>query len=221
MTTPSSGPGEGPSRAVRCLIVDDHPAVRTGLTEILTDGDRLVVVGQAGDAEEGLALAAAVEPDIAVLDVVLPEMHGFDLTRRLLQQTPELRVIIYSGFGDAGMVAEAVACGASGYLLKDAPIVDVQQAVRQVAAGQRYVDATLALDFVDGASAGAGVTLSGREREVLALLAGGKQYRCIGRRLGISQETVRTHVENAGRKLGAATRTHAVAIALRRCLITV
>jgi DNA-binding NarL/FixJ family response regulator len=203
---------------VNCLVADDHPAMLRAVTEILQHHG-IQVIGEAADGEEALAKIETRKPDVALVDIRMPRLNGVEVARRAARVSPETAIILYSGYGDKALLIEALDAGVRGFVLKEAPLVDLHRAVKTVAEGGTYVDPVLA-----GALATAEVTdklpsLTQREREVLRLLADGLTNEEIGKRLFISPETVRTHVRKAMNKLEADTRTQAVATALRHHLI--
>ena len=179
----------------------------------------VTIVGKAGDGVEALVEIERHRPDVAVVDVLMPRLSGIEVARRAALAAPATAVILYTGYGDAPMLAEALAAGARGFVLKESPMEDVLHAVRAVAAGGQYVDPVLSgsLLLAPGTRL---PKLTQREREALALLAAGLSNEEIGRRLAISPETVRSHLRKAMSKLGADTRTQAVATALRLHLIS-
>ena len=202
-------------QAISVVIVEDHAAVRGGL-ELLLRRDGHTVIGSAGDAATGERLVRDLRPDVAVVDLSLPDESGSDLIRRLAASDPELRFLVYTGLDDAVALADALDCGACGYALKAGPPEELKAAIETVARGGTYVDPRLEpLILARSTTERIGV-LTAREREILDLLANGLTGEEAARRLFLSPETVRTHVRNAMEKLEAATRTHAVAIALRQ-----
>jgi DNA-binding NarL/FixJ family response regulator len=210
---------EAVGERVRCMIVDDHAAVREGVKLILGRDEQIEVIGEAGSGEAAIEMAGRRRPDVIVMDVRMSGMDGFEATRRIMQDHPEIGIVLYTAHGERGLLAEGLDCGARGYVLKDAPPDDVVRAIKRVAEGGAYVDPTLASDLVTPGSTQKLPALSGREREVLAMLADGASNPEIASKLFISPETVRTHVRNAMAKLEADTRTQAVAQALRHALI--
>ena len=214
----ASTTGNGPSSdrsQVRCLVVDDHAAVREGVKMILTRDREISVIGESGSGDGAVEMADKRRPDVIVMDVRMDGMDGFEATRKILAAHPEIAVILYTAHGERGLLAEGLDCGARGYVLKDAPPDDIVRAVKRVAEGGAYVDPTLASELVAPKATERLPALSGREREILGLLANGYSNPEIAQRLFISPETVRTHVRNAMTKLEADTRTQAVALALR------
>lgn len=201
---------------LRCVVADDHPAVLVAVSHYLeTNG--ISVVARCRSGEEALEAVLANEPEIALLDLRMDGRSGVDVTRDVVRSGVATSVVVYSGYGEPDRVLEALDAGASGFVLKEAALPELLRALQIVAAGGTYVDAVAAGAFA--LVAADKDKLSRREREVLRLLADGFSNEEVGRRLFISSETVRTHVRKAMRKLGAATRTQAVAIALRQALI--
>jgi DNA-binding NarL/FixJ family response regulator len=165
---------------------------------------------------EALAAIEASAPSVAVLDLRMPKLSGIEVARLAPESTAAL---LYTAHADRGLLVEAVDAGARGYVLKEAPLDDLVRAVETVAAGGTYVDPVLAGELATAAASSAMPMLTRREREVLRLLADGCSNEDVARRLGISPETVRTHVRKLMRKLDAQTRTQAVATALRLAII--
>jgi DNA-binding NarL/FixJ family response regulator len=201
------------------LVADDHPAVLAAVTALLRDAG-LNIVGTARDGEEALAKILTRRPDVALVDVRMPRLEGIELTRRAAKEAPETSILLYSGYGDRALVTEALDAGARGFVLKEAPLDDLVRALETVAAGDQYIDPLLAGLLISAKQKEQAAALSPRERDVLRLLTEGLSNEEAGKRLFISAETVRTHIAHAMRKLGADTRTQAVAIALRENLIT-
>jgi DNA-binding NarL/FixJ family response regulator len=204
---------------VRCLVVDDHAAVREGVKMILARDRELSVIGECSSGDAAVEMAERRRPDVILMDVRMRGMDGFEATRQITAAHPGMAVILYTAHGERGLLAEGLDCGARGYVLKDAPPEDIVRAVKRVAEGGAYVDPTLASELVSPKATERIPALSAREREILGLLANGFSNPEIAARLFISPETVRTHVRNAMTKLEADTRTQAVALALRYALI--
>jgi DNA-binding NarL/FixJ family response regulator len=200
---------------VRLFVADDHPPVLDAISRYLADNG-LDVVGTAGNGLEALAKIERARPAVAVVDSSMPGLDGVELTRRLGRIAPSTAVILYTGYGDQALLQDALDAGARGFVLKEAPLADLIRAIETTARGGVYVDSVLAGAVATRQSA---PELTKREREVLRLLAEGCTNEQIGRELSISAETVRAHVAKASRKLGARTRTQAVATALRLSLI--
>ncbi|HEX2045497.1 MAG TPA: response regulator transcription factor [Gaiellaceae bacterium] len=200
----------------RCLVADDHPALVAAVADFLRESG-FDVVATAPDGPGALAAAREHRPDAVLLDYRMPRVAGEELVRGLREAAPRAGIVVYTADGDDRLVAEALAAGAAGVVLKEAPLADVARAVRAVLAGGSYVDAALGISALTSRRLSS--ELTSREADVLALLAEGFTYEEIGRRLGISSETVRTHLQKASERLGASTRTHAVATAIRLGLI--
>jgi DNA-binding NarL/FixJ family response regulator len=196
----------------RCLIADDHPALTASVTAFVA-GSGFEIVGPAADGRRALELAREQRPELALVDYRMPHLSGLELLHGLREVSPETRVAVYTADGDAELAREAFDAGAHAVLLKASTLADVVRALEAVHAGRSYLDPSLS------GGAGRSGNLTRRELDVLELLAEGLQHEEIGRRLGISSETVRTHLRKASQRLGAATRTHAVATALRLGLI--
>jgi DNA-binding NarL/FixJ family response regulator len=197
------------------VIVEDHVALRRGL-ELLLRGTDCRVIGTADDAETALALIERRRPDVAIVDINLPGQSGIELTRGVLAQNADLGVLLYTGVDDQDTLSAALDCGARGFALKAGAPEELLAAIRAVAAGDTYVDRRLRPLLLARLTTEKIGVLSPREREVLDLLAQGLTGEDVAARLGLSPETVRTHVRNAMDKLEAHTRVHAVAIALRQ-----
>ena len=197
------------------VIIEDHLALRRGL-ELLLSKTEFHVVGTADDAEQGERLIEEKRPDLAIVDIGLPGRSGLDLTRGLLATDPDFGVLLYTGISDQDTLVRALDSGARGVALKAGAPEELVAALRAVAQGDTYVDDRLRSLLSARLKTQRIGVLSPREREVLDLLAGGLNGEEVAVRLVLSPETVRTHVRNAMEKLGAKTRVHAVAIALRK-----
>lgn len=202
----------------RLLSVDDHPVLRQGLDLLFGDVDDLELVATVDSAEEAVAAVADLQPQVVLVDVRLPGMDGITAVRRIKSDAPSVRTVVFSAYGDRRMLSDAIAAGASGYVLKGSPPEDLVRAVRSVAAGRPFVDPSLSPMLVMTETA-AGEPLAEREREVLRLLAEGLHTDEVADRMGVGSETVKADMKRALGKLEAETRAHAVAIALRKALI--
>jgi DNA-binding NarL/FixJ family response regulator len=201
-----------------CVVADDHPPVLDSVSRFLeAHGHR--VVGRAGSGQEALALVESQRPQLAVLDLSMPDLGAAAVIRRVARTTPQTACLVYSGFGDAARLHEVLDAGARGYVLKDAPLDALLRALQTVAGGAMYIDPALA-DVLIRATPARELGLTPRERDVLRLLADGHSNESIGRELFISPDTARTQLGTAMAKLGASTRTQAVAKALREELIS-
>ena len=207
---------------IRVLIVDDHAVVRQGLRIFLdTEGD-FEVVGEAPNGEEAVRLARSLQPDIVLMDLLMPGMGGIEATRQIRSQVEDVEVVALTSVLDDESVVAAVRAGAIGYLLKTAEAEDLRRSLRAAAAGQVQLDPAAAARLVSEVRAPASVeTLTDRESEVMQLLAAGLANKEIGRELRISEDTVKTHVSRILAKLGARSRTQAVLQAMRMGLVEV
>jgi DNA-binding NarL/FixJ family response regulator len=212
--------------AIRVVIADDHSLVRQGLRRYLEMAGDIEVIGEAANGREALALLGngSGEPDIVLLDIRMPEMDGLEAARRIRQDHPAVGVIMLTAYDDRQFVVEAVRAGARGYVLKARDAEHLIQTVRLVAGGNMVIDPQLVVALADELTQSRerdrkAETLTGREVEVLQLLAFGHTNKDIAERLFISPDTVKTHLEHIFEKLGASDRTAAVAEALRRHLI--
>ncbi len=217
---------------IRIVLADDHAILRQGTAELLRREPGLEVVGEAGDGQHAIDLVQALRPDIVVMDVRMPGVSGVEATRRIRAAWPAVQVLVLTAHDDDQYVFSLLEAGASGYLLKSAPVGDLVRAIRQVQAGESPLDPSIARKIIARVS-GAGERgpgsrgeatlieeLSGRELEVLRLLAQGLSNRAIGEALYISDRTVQAHLTNIYAKLGVTTRLDAVLTAIRRGLLT-
>ena len=201
-----------------CVVADDHPAVLAAVSDYLK-ANGIEIAGRAVDGEDAIAKIESLRPSVALVDVRMPRLGGIEVARHLSRSTPHTGVLLYTGYGDRALVMEALDAGARGFVLKEAPLVDLLRAVETVASGGSYVDPVLAGVLASAEATGRLPQITQRERDVLRLLADGLSNEEIGKSLFISPETVRTHVRKAMTKLDADTRTQAVATALRQSLI--
>jgi DNA-binding NarL/FixJ family response regulator len=201
--------------ATSLVLIDDHEALREGLAAVLGAAG-FDVVGQAGSAAAAEDLVRVARPDLALLDIQLPDGNGIELTRTLLGFSPELRIVLYTGDADAELLYDGLDSGARGYVLKAGSTDELVEAIRRVAEGLSYVDPRLDRILLSPRATEKVPTLSPREREIMHLMAEGLTAEAIANQLVVSVETVRTHVRNVIRKLQARNRVHAIAIALER-----
>jgi DNA-binding NarL/FixJ family response regulator len=197
------------------VVVEDHPTVREGLCLVL-EREGFAVVGRVGTAQDGHDAIVQSAPDVALVDVDLPDGSGVELTRRLLRRDGRLGVLLYTGMEDPAVLEDALASGARGFTLKTSDPGTMLNAVRAVAAGGSYVDPEVRALIAAREQSPQVRLLSVREREVLERLADGRSIEDIAADLVLSTETIRTHVRNAMGKLGTRTRAHAIVVALRR-----
>ena len=201
---------------ITILLVDDHAIMRQGLVSLLGTCPEIEVVGDVGDGESGIRAALELKPDVIVMDLMMPEMNGTQTTQRLLETWPEAKVLILTTFGAADDLARALSAGARGAVLKSADWEEFCRAIATVAAGQRYVSSEIEQIVSENPPV---PSLSPRQQEILNLMAKGLMNEDIASILKISRPVVKEHVKAILRKLNAANRTEAVAIALRKYLI--
>lgn len=197
------------SAMITVLLVDDHPLVRAGLAALIASTDDLEVAGEASGGEQAVRLATELAPDVVLMDLSMPGMDGVDATRAVRAAVPTANVVVLTSFHDQNRVGDALGAGAIGYLLKDVDPRDVLSAIRSAARGDAPLDPRVARALLPSATPAPGAELSGRERQVLDLVAQGLSNRQIGRALGISERTVKVHVGHLFRRIGVADRTSA------------
>lgn len=201
---------------IRVLSIDDHPLVREGLAALINDQSDMSIVGQGSTGHEAIKLFRDVQPDVALMDVRLPDISGIDAMITIRSEFPEARVImVTSSEGDVEM-QRALEGGARGYMLKSMPPKDLLEAIRKVHAGKKAIPAEIAAHLADHMSDEA---LTSREIEILQQVAEGNRNRDIAERFFISEGTVKVHVKHIMEKLGANDRTQAITIAVRRGII--
>jgi NarL family two-component system response regulator LiaR len=200
--------------------VDDHEIVRSGLATFLRVVQDLELVGEAATGQEGVRLCERVQPDVVLMDMLMPGMDGVDATSAVREKCPRTRVIALTSFPEEDLVQRALTAGATGYLLKNVSSSELASAIRAAYADKPVLAPEAAQALIQRTNRHSpGQDLSAREREVLRLLAAGLSNRAIAERLTVSPSTVEYHVSNILGKLGAATRTEAVAIAFQHHLV--
>jgi two-component system, NarL family, response regulator LiaR len=211
-----------PSGPIRVMLVDDHTMVRRGLAAFLKVFDDLQLAGEAESGEAAIQLCAEVMPDVVLMDMVMPDMDGAATTRLIRQQFPQVQVIALTSFKEGDLVKNALEAGAIGYLLKDVSADQLVQAIRAAHAGRATLSPEAAQALVETANqpTAPGLDLTERELEVLALLVEGLNNTQIAGRLSVSPSTIKSHVSNILSKLGVASRTEAVTLALRKGIVT-
>ena len=207
-------------KPIKVMIVDDHPIVRDGLKSVLLAADDMELVGEADNGREAVARCQETQPDVILMDVVMPGMDGLEATRAIVDQYPAVKIVMLTTFPEEGLVERALDAGAVGYLIKNAPADKLADAIRSASAGQPTLapEAAKALIRARTGPRKLGDDLSEREKEVLALLVEGLSNDEIAERLVISSGTVRHHVSACITKLGASNRTHAAALAVEHGL---
>jgi DNA-binding NarL/FixJ family response regulator len=206
----------------RVLIVDDQLLFRSGLAGLLQTDGRVEVVGQAADGAEAVHKVAALNPDVVLMDLRMPNVDGVEATRQITAEHPEIKILVVSGFEADSFVIDALKAGASGYLLKDSGVDAIVSSIVAVVSGESVMTqivarrvlemlTTMPRQFYDG--------LTEREVEILRLLAQGLANKQIAYRLRVSDKTVRNHISNLYRKLGISDRTQAVLYAVRKGLV--
>jgi DNA-binding NarL/FixJ family response regulator len=207
--------------AIRVVIADDHNVVRKGIRELLSDEDDIGVVGEARNGQEAVDLATALQPDVVVMDIAMPELSGVEATRQIRVAVPSVRVLVLTSYADDPYIYGLLDAGASGYILKTAESHEIVRAVRATAAGQSAIDPVIAPRLIARLTrpAAGSDTLTERELDVLRRAAHGLTNKQIGAELQISDRTVQNHLANIYAKLGVASRTEAVTAGLQRRLI--
>jgi len=214
------------SPMVRVLVADDQALFRAGLTRLLEEDPRVQIVGQAGDGAEAVELAGALKPDVVLMDLKMPNVDGIEATRRIVNGQTGVRVLLLTTFETDSHVIRALEAGASGYILKDSRPDSIVSSLLAVMAGERVMASAVAnrvlemltgtttpKEFYDG--------LTGREIEILKLLASGMANKQIAYKLKISEKTVRNHVSNMYEKLNIYDRSQAVLYAVRKGLVEI
>ena len=217
---------------IRVLLVDDHAMVRRGMRDFLSLHDDLEIVGEAADGAAAIEQAAALRPDVVVMDLLMPGVDGIDATARIKAAEPDVEIVAITSFIEEARIVAALEAGASGFLLKDAEADELAAAIRAAASGEVHLDPAVAgivarrMRNRPGGGAGGGAegggdalgSLTARERDVLGAVARGLSNRAIADELGITERTARTHVSNILAKLGLASRTQAALLAVQHGL---
>ena len=203
-------------KRISVLLIDDHAVMRMGLASLLGTCRELEVVGDAGDGESGIRKALRLHPDVVIMDLLMAEMDGTETTRQLLVKWPEAKVLVLTTLGTSDAFARALDAGACGAILKSADLAELRKAIATVAAGERYVSEEIEQIMTEDPPI---AELSARQTQILQAICRGLSNADIARLLGISVPVVKEHLNVLFSKIGAANRTEAVAIALKRQLL--
>jgi two-component system, NarL family, response regulator LiaR len=197
------------SDLIRILIADDHPVVRQGLSGLLIPRNGMEVVGEATDGRQAVELADQLQPDVIMMDMVMPGLNGSDATAQILARNPHAHILILTSFGEEEKLVEAINAGAIGCLLKDSQPDDLLHAIRSVHRGQISIPTSLALKMMNMSphTAKPESPLTVREQEIAALVAEGYSNKEIAQSLSVSSNTIRSHISNILRKLKLSNRT--------------
>jgi two-component system, NarL family, response regulator LiaR len=220
------------SQPIRILLADDHVILRQGTAELLRKEADIEVVGEADDGQQAIDLAMRLRPDIIVMDVRMPVLSGVEATRRIREAMPKVQVLVLTAYDDDQYIFSLLQAGASGYLLKTAPMNELVKAIRLVRSGESPLDPSIARkvvvrmagDQASGVSSGEEASpiqpLTSREQEVLQLLSRGLNNQAIAEALYVSDRTVQAHLTNIFAKMGVSSRLEAVLTAIRRGWLT-
>ncbi len=205
----------------RVIVIDDHPVFRKGVRALLEGNADLSVVGEAGTGKEALELAAATLPDVAIMDLMLPDMSGLEVTEQLRSRSPDTRILVLTSHAEADALVPALKAGATGYVLKSETRVELVNAIRTITQGKSLVPVEFTSSLVNAIVDPHDElnTLTSRESDVLKLIARGLNNAEIAVRLSIGEGTVKTHVSGVLNKLHLSDRTQAALFAIKRGLI--
>ena len=206
---------------IRILLADDHTVVRSGLSAVLSMQEDFKIVAEAGDGEEAVRLCESLQPDVVLMDLLMPKKDGVTATREIKERWPAIQVIALTSYKEKEYVEGALKAGAGGYLLKNVSADELVAAVRRVIVGQPSLSPEAAQVLIRNVSEPSqpGLEMTEREKQILALMVEGLSNNKIAERLTINQSTVKFHVSNILGKLGVASRTEAVALAVKRRMV--
>lgn len=205
-------------KPIRILIVDDHPILREGIASLLEDEPDMMLVGEAADGHEAISQFRTLRPDITLMDIQMPGANGTQAIATIRADDPQARIVVLTTYAAESQAARALKAGASGYLLKSSLRKELIEVIRTVYYGGRHVDPDVAVRLAFPPD---NPPLGDRESEVLHLIAVGNSNRAVASQLGISEETVKTHLKSIFAKLRVSDRTHAVTEAIRRGIIDI
>ena len=203
---------------IKVLIADDHSIIQIGLSDLLTDEGSFEVVATASNGEEAVALTLAKRPDVVIMDLLMPQKGGIQATAEIMAKDPTAKIMVLTSFGSSDDISKALAAGASGAILKDASNEDLIDSIKRVAAGEKVVPENIRRMIAEDPPL---PELSQRQMEILSSITRGLTNTDIAKQLGIGVTSVKTHMEAMFLKIGAANRTEAVAIALRKHLLKI
>ncbi len=204
---------------IRIVIADDHPIFRAGVLGLLSGQEDFQVVGEAANGKEAVSVVKHVAPDVLLVDLQMPELDGVGAIKAIREAAPATRILVLTTYDSDGDILRAVEAGATGYLLKDTPREELFKAIRATARGDSVLSPTVASKLVSRSRGPIERSLSGRELEVLTLVAKGISNKIIGKDLKISEATVKTHLIHIFAKLGVDDRTAAVTVAMERGML--
>ena len=208
-----------PPTAIRIVIVDDHPVVRDGIRHMLSSQTDMEVIGEAEDGREAVDLIRREQPDVALMDLQMPDLDGVGAIAELARHNSTTKVLVLTTYDTDADILNAIDAGAAGYLVKDTPREQLYDAIRAAARGEPALTPRVTARLMGHLRDGHAETLSAREIEVLALVASGHKNRDIAKRLHIGESTVKSHLVHIYRKLDVDDRTHAVTVAIERGLL--
>ncbi len=207
------------AQAIRILVADDHAIVREGIRALLVEQPDMTLVGEAENGEQAIAQARAIQPDVILLDLLMPRKDGLSAIPEIRSNAPSARILVLTSFTEDKKIFPALKAGAHGYLLKDSSPQELVQAIRDVYAGESPLDPTVArkvIQALNSPESQSQETLTERELDVLKCMAEGLSNQEIAEKLVVGERTIRTHIDHILQKLKATSRTQAVMVALRR-----